>query len=145
MTGAVIGGVTGLISAHNKGYDLWSGQPKQLSPQVNIDTELMESVAPKADTETLIFKEGNEPRLSVPIEKNNKPTQIHHFATDKNKTFTPEMEKIINKYDLELKGNWNKENLPHIGRHPSEYHKWVLDNMRIIDNMPNMNQQKFLL
>ena len=64
VTGALIGGVTGAINAHNKGYDLWTGQPKQPLPQVNIDTELMESVAPKLDSETLIFKEGNEPRIA---------------------------------------------------------------------------------
>ena len=145
LTGGVIGGVTSGIKASKQKCDFWTGKTKMLSPQVNINTEQMEAVAPKADTETLFFKEGNEPRLSEPIENTNKPTQIHHFATDKNKTFTPEMEKIVNKYDLELKDNWNKEPLPHIGRHPNEYHKWVLDNMRIIDNMPNMNQQKFLL
>ena len=47
VTGALIGGVTGAINAHNEGRDLWTGRPKQPFPQVNIDTKLMESVAPK--------------------------------------------------------------------------------------------------
>ena len=47
VTGALIGGVTGAINAHNEGRDLWTGRPKQPLPQVNIDTKLMESVAPK--------------------------------------------------------------------------------------------------
>ena len=56
------------------------------------------------------------------------------------------MENIARKYDLDLKyGDWNQELLPHLGRHPNEYHEWVLDNMRIIDNIPNMNQQRFIM
>ncbi len=34
--------------------------------------------------------------------------------------------------------------LPHLGRHPNAYHKWVLKQMKQIDAMPNMNQQNFI-
>ena len=69
LTGALIGGVTGAISAHNKGYDLWTGQPKHLSPQINFDTELMESVAPKIPVEestrfSSLNMESNAPKLT---------------------------------------------------------------------------------
>lgn len=74
-----------------------------------------------------------------------KPMQVHHFATDKNKTFTPEMDKIAGQYNLDLNGDWNKQALPHLGRHPNAYHQWVLDQMRIINAMPNMNQQNFII
>ena len=70
--------------------------------------------------------------------------QLHHYATDKNKTYTPEMKRIVEKYDLNLDGEWNKDHLPHIGRHPNVYHEWVIEQMRMIDNMLNMNQQEFI-
>jgi RHS repeat-associated protein len=76
--------------------------------------------------------------------KSTRPTQTHHFATDKNSQYTPEMEEIASKYGLDLDGDWNKQAMPHQGRHPNEYHKWVLDNMRTISNTPGMNQQQFI-
>ena len=78
------------------------------------------------------------------INPQQKPLQEHHYATNKNKKFTPEMEKIAQKYGLNLDNEWNKDLLPHIGRHPNAYHEWVLEQMRIIDNMLNMNQQQFI-
>ncbi|EHV5871612.1 AHH domain-containing protein, partial [Campylobacter jejuni] len=36
------------------------------------------------------------------------PIQTHHIATDKNKRFTKEFQKITKKYSLELDGDWNK-------------------------------------
>jgi len=73
-----------------------------------------------------------------------KPLETHHFATDKNQRYTPEMKKIVNKYGLDLKGDWNKDVLPHRGRHPNAYHDWVLEQMILIDKMPNMNTQNFI-
>lgn len=81
---------------------------------------------------------------SADIQNPQKPIQEHHFASNKNKTFTPEFKKITDKYDLDLNGSWNKEKLPHIGRHPNEYHNWVLEQMKTIDAIPNMNQQNFI-
>lgn len=54
------------------------------------------------------------------------------------------MEEIVRKYGLNLNENWNTDYLPHQGRHPNMYHEWVLDQMRIIDKMPNMNQYEFV-
>ena len=58
---------------------------------------------------------------------NEKPYQQHHFATNKNKTYTPEMKRIAEKYNLDLDGDWNKELLPHMGKHPNYYHEWVIE------------------
>ena len=74
----------------------------------------------------------------------NKPIQIHHFATNKNKFYTPKMNKIAEKYGLDLDGHWNKEAMPHLGRHPNEYHSFVLENMRSADHMANGSTSKFL-
>ena len=73
-----------------------------------------------------------------------KPLENHHFATNKNRRYTPEMEAIASRYDLDLNGGWNMGQLPHKGRHPNAYHEWVLRNMRQISNTPSMNQVKFI-
>ena len=66
----------------------------------------------------------------------NLPLEKHHFATNKNKLYTPKYEEILSKYGLGLDdgvnapyGEWNKAMMPHKGRHPNEYHEFVLDQM----------------
>ena len=54
------------------------------------------------------------------------------------------MEEIVKKYNLKLDDEWNIEKLPHRGRHPNAYHAWVLEQMRIIDMTPRMNQELFI-
>ena len=46
-------------------------------------------------------------RLSVEGGSGTKPEQLHHFATNKNKTYTPQFEEIANKYGLDLDDAWN--------------------------------------
>ena len=74
----------------------------------------------------------------------SKPNQVHHYATDKNKTYTQAFEDITNKYELDLDADWNKELLPHQGRHPNDYHDYILEEMRNIDNIANGNKDIFL-
>ena len=72
-----------------------------------------------------------------------KPLQEHHFATDKSKKYTSQFENIANKYGLDLDEPWNKEFLQHQGRHPYDYHEFVLDEMTNIDNIANGNREVF--
>jgi hypothetical protein len=58
------------------------------------------------------------------------PDQLHHFATNKNTAYTPQMESIAEQFGLDLKGSWNTEFLPHLGRHPNVYHDFVLEGMQ---------------
>ena len=74
----------------------------------------------------------------------SKSLENHHFATNKNKQYTPEMEAIVGRYNLDLNGDWNIGKLPHRGRHPNNYHQWVLENIREINKMSNMNQTEFI-
>ena len=74
----------------------------------------------------------------------SKPNQVHHYATDKNKTYTQAFKDITDKYGLDLDADWNKDLLPHQGRHPNAYHDFVLDEMRNIDNIANGNKDIFL-
>ena len=82
---------------------------------------------------------GNEADVTT-----SKPDQIHHYATNKNKTYTPQFEEIAKEYELDLNGDWNKDLLPHQGRHPNAYHDYVLDNMKLYDEIAQGNQDIFL-
>lgn len=74
----------------------------------------------------------------------NLPTQIHHFATNKSKTFTPRMAEIADEFGLSLDGGWNKQALPHLGRHPNKYHNFVLEGMRNAKAGAGGSQAEFL-
>ena len=54
------------------------------------------------------------------------------------------MLEIAQKYGLDLDGDWNKEVMEHLGRHPNEYHDFVLEMMRQIDFEAAGDQQRFL-
>ena len=73
-----------------------------------------------------------------------KPLQKHHYATNKSKKYTPQMENITKKYGLDLDDEWNKELLPHQGRHPNAYHDYVLDKLSTYDRLAKGDREKFL-
>ena len=73
-----------------------------------------------------------------------KPNQVHHFATNKSKTYTPQFEEIVKKYDLDLDDEWNKDLLPHQGRHPNAYHDFILESMKQFDEIAQGNKYIFL-
>ena len=75
---------------------------------------------------------------------NTKPNQIHHYATNKSKTYTPQLEEVTKKYGLNLDDAWNKDLLPHQGRHPNEYHEYILDSMKQFDDIAQGNKDIFL-
>lgn len=80
------------------------------------------------------------PKSSV----SSKPDQVHHFATDKSGKYTDQFKEITDKYGLDLDQDWNKELLPHQGRHPNVYHDFVLDEMKQIDNIAQGDKDVFL-
>ena len=73
-----------------------------------------------------------------------KPNQVHHYATNKSKTNTSQLEEITNKYGLDLDDAWNKDLLPHQGRHPNAYHNYVLDSMKQFDDIAQGDKNVFL-
>ena len=75
---------------------------------------------------------------------NTRPNQIHHYATNKNKKYSPAMQKIADKYGLKLDEIWNKESLPHQGRHPNAYHDFVVDGMKRAHREAKGDKVKFL-
>jgi len=55
------------------------------------------------------------------------PIQGHHLGTNKGAgPFAKRFSKIVRKFGLESKEMWNLVWLPHLGRHPPEYHRWVI-------------------
>lgn len=54
------------------------------------------------------------------------------------------MEKIAKRYGLDLDDDWNRMSLPHNGKHPATYHKFVLEEMRANSKIAGNSQAKFL-
>ena len=73
-----------------------------------------------------------------------KDFEDHHYATDKHSKYSPEFKKIVKKYDLDLNGKWNKDLLPHKGRHTEEYHKFVQKGMEQAQKEAGDDKEKFL-
>ncbi len=75
---------------------------------------------------------------------NKKPNQIHHFATNKSQTYTSQLQEVADKYGLDLDDEWNKELLPHQGRHPNDYHEYILNSMKQFDEVAQGDKEVFL-
>ncbi|MEK3952119.1 AHH domain-containing protein [Psychrobacillus sp. FSL K6-1464] len=83
-------------------------------------------------------------RVESGVKGTTKPLQNHHYATNKSKKYTPQMESLTKKYGLNLDDGWNKELLPHQGRHPYAYHDYVLDKLSTYDRLAKGDREKFL-
>lgn len=133
LTGAAFGGVMGGIQAKMQGNNFWNGNPR---------TELTCHRPTMTEPDAIPSQPGFSD--NTPTIQSQKPLQNHHFATNKNSKYTPQMENIVKKYDLDINSEWNIGKVPHQGRHPNEYHKFVYQQMKTIDMMPDMNQIKFI-
>ena len=97
------------------------------------------------DAEREMWKNADfEAARNLSQKNSTKPNQIHHYATNKSKTYTHQMEEIAKKYGLDLNGKWNKDLLLHQGRHPNEYHEYVLNSMKQFDEVAQGNVDIFL-
>lgn len=134
LFGAAFGGILGGYDAYTNNQNIWTGARKPSLPS-DIGSNLL-----KKD-ENILFNETNDPTGFIPEDT---PQQIHHFATNKNKIYTPQMEQIVDEYGLNLNESWNRELLPHSGRHPNIYHEFVLDGMKNASIKANGNKDLFL-
>jgi hypothetical protein len=50
----------------------------------------------------------------------------------------------LEEYGLDLNDSWNKDLLPHQGRHPNAYHDFVLEQMNLADELAMGNAELFL-
>ena len=141
--GTITGGVMGAVTV-SEGQDFWENVGLNAGIGAITGTaagffQARQMQAKVKQTETQ-HKKAQKPTVDI----SEKPMQMHHYLSDKNSEYTPLFKNIIEKYDLELKGSWNQELLPHLGRHPNEYHDWLLEELFMIDRIPGMNQQLFL-
>lgn len=107
---------------------------------VNRDRQLEQAADLGADQPVQGFWKG----LDGVVQMCGKPMQVHHFATNKSRTYTDQMKEITDKYDLSLDGDWNKKLLPHQGRHARQYHEFILGKLREIDSIAEGDKDKFL-
>lgn len=54
------------------------------------------------------------------------------------------MEKIAKSYGLDLDGDWNKDIMNHLGRHPNDYHEFILAGMKKAAIEAGGNQARFI-
>ncbi|WP_412097465.1 AHH domain-containing protein [Campylobacter lari] len=125
----------GLIGVSNKGYPILA-IPKQNKIKFAL-TKIKANPLAKIKWDKIKWE-------GIGGKNNQSVIQTHHIATDKNKRFTKEFQKITKKYGLKLDGDWNKVKMPHRGRHPNEYHEYILEKMSKIDKIARGDKNKFL-
>ncbi len=130
--------VDGIWDVDEDGYATGEGRDGTIN-QAEMGVPL-KNLAIKAGK--LALKKLNPSKLQKEIKK--LPSQIHHFATNKNQKYTPELKKIADEFSLDLDGSWNKQLLPHLGRHPDKYHNFVLREMTRASEGANGSQFEFL-
>lgn len=77
--------------------------------------------------------------LTMPLGRINMAmTENHHILTNKNKTYTPRITEITDKYGMSLNGKENIVPLPgHKGRHTNAYHEAMLLSLEQLDAYAN--------
>ncbi|MHB8065993.1 MAG: AHH domain-containing protein, partial [Ruminiclostridium sp.] len=115
-------GIEGIAKGITKGIEVFSKADKAVVEGTKITEETLEIVTKEA----------------------GKPNQLHHFLSNKSSTFTELFEDVTKNYGLNLDDAWNKELLPHIGRHPDLYHMYMLENVNAIDKIAQGDKKLFL-
>lgn len=85
MTGAVIGGVVGGYSAYKQGNNFWTGKPNSIAPQVELNYEEMDKLAPKLPVENKpVFGANNTNGVKYELNSNFKITHSKYLPDSKN-------------------------------------------------------------
>lgn len=131
--------VTGIASgALGKGVSKLAGK---LAPKISNIISAFKSSKFASGLKTALADEGGYVKLGAVSEL---PEQMHHFLTNKSRTFTSQFDSITKKYGLDLNEAWNKDILPHIGRHPNEYHRYMLEELKEIDKIAKGDKDLFI-
>ena len=137
-------------SGRKVGREFSKEASEQLSKHSDDVADAVKAVDKTTDTAKVVDKASDAARVVDKVDdvkdanKVNKPLQMHHYATNKSKKYTAEFARIVQRYNLDLDEMWNKELLPHQGRHPNAYHEFVKDKLNFIDGVANGNQEIFL-
>lgn len=77
-------------------------------------------------------------------QRNTLRTENHHLYSNKNKTYTPRYQAVMNRYGVLLSDSENIVPLRgHSGRHTNAYHEFMLNALYYIDNMAGGNVRIF--
>ncbi len=104
-----------------------------------VEKSQLESVENVGESDIINYNNGQQDIFDI----DSLPEQVHHFATNKNLKYTPQFNKIISKYGLDLNGDWNKQLMKHRGKHPYIYHDYILYRMRTCDMTANGDVEIF--
>ena len=126
--------------------DARDGRTGMLSRKTFMDADIgdiprqssVDDIARQVDPEDLAKGTGG-----VDDVKTIKPNQEHHYATNKNSTYTPQFEEILKQYGFDLDAIWNKELMPHQGRHPNAYHEYILENIKQFHSIAQGDKKVF--
>ena len=73
-----------------------------------------------------------------------RPMQTHHGVPNGGQKWSGKYEEILDQYDLSVLDEWNERLMPHVGRHPDEYNKWIYQQLRDAHDYAQGDQGKFL-
>ncbi len=109
---------------------LWGREESQDNAnEENVESSQLESVENFDESGIINHSQKQQEFFDI----NLLPEQMHHFATNKNKKYTPKFNDIVSKYGLNLDDPWNKGMMKHRGKHPYIYHDYILYKMRKCD------------
>lgn len=76
--------------------------------------------------------------------KNPLYTEYHHVFSNKNKTYSPQYQEILDRYNMSLDNQDNIVELGgHRGRHTNAYHNFMLDALIAADKIAQGNPEEF--
>jgi RHS repeat-associated protein len=74
----------------------------------------------------------------------SRPLQRHHGVPRGGKKWGPKYEEILEEYDLGILDDWNVRTMPHLGRHPDEYSRWIYEHLQNAHRIAKGDQGVFL-
>ena len=99
------------------------------TPENNVEKSQLESVE-NVDRNGIIDYSNRQQNI---FDIDSLPEQVHHFATNKNKKYSPLFNEIVSRYGLDLDGDWNMERMKQRGKHPNRYHDHILFKIKKCD------------
>jgi RHS repeat-associated protein len=71
-------------------------------------------------------------------------TEVHHIVSQYPSQWPADIPRLLRKYNLTEKGEWNLIEIPHSGSHPAEYHQWLGKKLTELDLIAQGDQSLFL-
>lgn len=137
----------------DESYDQNIGQNIIFDIAVEFDEESLKNYESNMESSGEYNYDGSIDREANGIEEfaEINPTEIHHFLTNKRLSegkyvgISQEFNSIVQRYGLDLDGEWNKGEVPfHRGTHAVEYHDFMLKELKNIDNLAKGDKNRFL-